>query len=89
MCALDEEIACHIREMEARRAVAMSAIRKMGDPRHRMTLELYYLCTDREGRLHSWEDVAEAMGCSSSTVLTRLHPEALKEFSIFWSGDSK
>lgn len=81
ICALDDAIVLHVKQLDERKAQAMQITAKIEDPVCRTLIELYYLSIRSDGRLMRWADVADMMGYDEKHVIKRIHPRALREFS--------
>lgn len=80
LCETEDAIVEHMRNLDERRARAMTVTRQIDDPACRMVIELYYLTVGNDGLLRKWEEVADAMGYTQDHVLRDIHPKALREF---------
>lgn len=80
ICDMDDLIVEHVKEMDARSVEAFRIIMDIDEPNSRMLLELYYLSLNKDGRLYSWDDIADELDCSRKYLLNNLHPRALELF---------
>lgn len=87
ICDMDDLIVEHVKKMDARTVEAFKVIIQIDEPTSRMLLELYYLSLNKDGRLYSWDDIADELDCSRKYLLNILHPHALELFDSYRNMD--